>query len=66
MNNVTYEKVTDPRKRGKIIEKEEAERLIKKEGLVVVCKNEWGVIWDTPDEQFYKTYQGVGKDIPEL
>jgi hypothetical protein len=64
--NPTYEKVKDPRKFGKIIEKDEAKKIIKANNLVIVHKNEFGTIWDTPDGEFYRKFKGVGNEIKDF
>ena len=54
-----YEEVYNPHKDGKIITKEVAMDKIKKLGLVEVCRNQHGVIWDSPDEPMLKKYEGT-------
>jgi hypothetical protein len=64
MQNVVYEIVEDPNKKGKVISKNEAMRLIKEQGLVKVHKSEDGTIWDYPNEPFLEKYKGVAiKDL---
>ena len=46
-------------KDGKIITKEVAMDKIKKLGLVEVCRNKHGVIWDSPDEPMLRKYEGT-------
>lgn len=64
--NPLYEKVDDPRKKGKEISKEEAKRIIREEGLVVAYKDREGTIWDTPDGAFYQEYKGTSKEIKDF
>ena len=64
--NPLYEKVDDPRKKGKEISKEEAKKIVREEGLIVAYKDEDGTIWDTPDNEFYQMYKGVGKEIKDF
>lgn len=64
--NPTYEKVKDPRKFGKIIEKDEAKKIIKENHLVVAYKDDSGIIWDTIDGEFYKKFKGVGNEIKDF
>ena len=64
--NPTYEKVKDPRKFGKIIEKDEAKKIIKENRLVVAYKDDSGIIWDTIDGEFYKKFKGVGNEIKDF
>lgn len=66
MVNPTYEAVEDPRKKGKIITKEEAKDFIKKLGLIVAHRDENGIIWDTPDKKFLTEFEGVGDEIKEI
>jgi hypothetical protein len=65
MTNATYEVVTHPNRVGKIISKEDARRIIKREGLIVAYHDDNGIIWDTKDQKFYKEFKGTGKDIRE-
>ena len=64
--NPTYEKVKDPRKFGKIIEKDEAKKIIKENRLVVAYKDDSGIIWDTIDGEFYKKFKGIGNEIKDF
>lgn len=64
--NVTFEEVSDPRKKGKILTKDEAKARIKELGLVKVCRNENGVIWDTPDKAFLTAFEGMGNEVKEM
>lgn len=64
--NVTFEEVTDPRKRGKILTKEEAKRRVEALGLVRVYRDENGVIWDTPDKAFFTEFEGMSDEIKEI
>lgn len=64
--NVTFEEVTDPRKRGKILTKEEAKRRVEALGLVKVYSDENGVIWDTPNKDFLNAFEGLGSEIKEI
>lgn len=64
--NATYENVVTPKKLGKIISKEEAKKVIRRDGLIMVYQDENGAIWDTPDKQFYETYKGMAKEIKEI
>lgn len=66
MVNPTFEEVTDPRKKGKILSKDEAKVRIKQLGLVKVCRDENGVIWDTPDKEFFTEFEGIGDEIEEM
>lgn len=66
MVNVAFEEVVDPRKKGKILSKEDAKERIRELGLVKVYSDENGVIWDTPNKEFLATYEGIGKDIKEI
>ena len=66
MTNVTFEEVTDPRKKGKILCKEGAKRRIKELGLIVAYCDKNGTIWDTPDKQFLSAFEGVGDEIEEI
>lgn len=54
-----YEEVYNPHKPGNIITKEKAMDIIEKRGLVEVCRNMHGVIWDRPDEPMLKKYEGT-------
>lgn len=64
--NVTFEEVSDPRKKGKILSKDEAKARIKELGLVKVYRDENGVIWDTPDKEFLTAFKGMGDEIKEI
>ena len=64
--NVTFEEVADPRKKGKILSKDEAKARIKELGLVKVYRDENGVIWDTPDKEFLTAFEGMGDEIKEI
>lgn len=64
--NPTYEKVKDPRKKGKVIDKDEAKRLIKQNGLVVAYRGEDGTIWDTPNGDFYESFKGTSNEIKDF
>ena len=66
MTNPTYEVVYDPRKKGKIVSKDEAKRIISKEGLILAYSDENGTIWDTPDKWLYETYKVVKKEIIDI
>lgn len=66
MVNATFEEVTDPRKKGKILTKDEAKVRIKELGLVKVHSDENGVIWDTPDKAFLTAFEGIGDEIEEI
>ena len=66
MVNPTFEEVSDPRKKGKILSKDEAKARIKELGLVKVCQDENGVIWDTPDKKLLTEFEGVGDEIKEI
>lgn len=66
MVNATFEEVSDPRKKGKILTKDEAKARIKELGLVKVCRDENGVIWDTPDKKFLTAFEGMGDEIKEM
>lgn len=66
MRNSTYEEVEDPRRLGQRIQKDEAKKRIKELGLVMAYADEDGMIWDTPQRDFYETYKGLGKEIKEL
>lgn len=66
MVNATFEEVTDPRKKGKILSKDEAKAKIKELGLVKVCRNKNGVIWDTPNKEFLTAFEGIGDEIEEI
>ena len=66
MVNPTFEEVSDPRKRGKILSKDEAKARIKELGLVKVCHDENGVIWDTPNKEFLTAFEGIGDEIEEI
>ena len=64
--NPTYEKVDDPRKKGRIISKEDAKEMVQNEGLVIAYSDEDGTIWDTPDKEFYQIYKGLGNEIKDF
>lgn len=66
MVNSTFEEVSDPRKKGKILSKDEAKARIKELGLVKVCHDESGVIWDTSDKAFFTEFEGMGDEIKEI
>ena len=66
MVNPTFEEVTDPRKKGKTLSKEEAKARIKDLGLVKVYRDEHGVLWDTPDKEFLTAFEGIGDEIEEI
>lgn len=66
MVNPTFEEVSDPRKKGKILTKDEAKTRIKELGLVKVYRDENGVIWDTPDKEFLTAFEGIGNEIKEI
>lgn len=66
MVNATFEEVTDPRKKGKVLSKDEAKNRIKELGLVKVYRDENGVIWDTPDKEFLTAFEGIGDKIEEV
>ena len=66
MVNPTFEEVSDPRKRGKILSKDEAKARIKELGLVNVCHDENCVIWDTPNKEFLTAFEGIGDEIEEI
>jgi hypothetical protein len=66
MVNATFEEVSDPRKKGKILSKDEAKARIKELGLVKVYRDENGVIWDTPDKEFLTAFEGIGDEIEEI
>ena len=66
MVNATFEEVSDPRKKGKTLTKDEAKARIKELGLVKVYRDENGVIWDTPDKAFLTAFEGMGDEIKEI
>lgn len=66
MVNSTFEEVYDPRKKGKLLTKDEAKARIKELGLVKVYRDENGVIWDTPDKEFLTAFEGMGDEIKEI
>lgn len=66
MVNATFEEVSDPRKKGKILSKDDAKARIKELGLVKVYRDENGVIWDTPDKTFLTAFEGTGNEIKEV
>lgn len=66
MVNATFEEVSNPRKKGKILTKDEAKARIKELGLVKVYRDENGVIWDTPDKAFLTAFEGIGNEIEEI
>lgn len=66
MVNATFEEVTDPRKKGKVLSKDEAKNRIKELGLVKVYRNKNGVIWDTPNKEFLTAFEGIGDEIEEI
>lgn len=66
MVNATFEEVSDPRKKGKILSKDEAKARIKELGLVKVYRDENGVIWDTPKKEFFAEFEGMGDEIKEI
>lgn len=66
MVNATFEEVSDPRKKGKILSKDDAKARIKELGLVKVYRDENGVIWDTPDKEFLTAFEGIGNEIKEM
>lgn len=66
MVNATFEEVSDPRKKGKILSKDEAKARIKELGLVKVYRDENGVIWDKPEMDFFNAFKGVGNEIKEI
>ena len=66
MTNPTYEIVEDPTKRGKVVPKEHAISTIKKLGLVKSYRDENGIVWDTPDQEFYWSFKGMGQKIKEV
>ena len=66
MVNVTYEEIIDPRKKGKILTKEDAKEKIAELGLVKAYQDENGIIWDTPEMDFFNAFKGVGNEIKEI
>ena len=66
MVNATFEEVSDPRKKGKILSKDEAKARIKKLGLAKVYRDENGIIWDTPNHEFLTAFEGIGDEIEEI
>lgn len=66
MVNIVFEEITDPRKRGKVLTKENARERIEELGLVKVHKDESGVIWDTPNKEFYNSFKGMSNEIKEF
>lgn len=60
-SSYVYELVTNPNKKGKQLTKERAMEMVKEQGLVVVHKNKYGVIWDRPDEPMLQKYEGKFK-----
>lgn len=65
MVNPTFEEVSDPRKKGKTLSKDEAKARIKELGLVKTHSDENGIVWDTPDKKFLTKFEGVGDEIEE-
>lgn len=66
MTNATFELVTNPKKMGKIISKDEAKKIIKANGLIVTYRDDNGIIWDSPSLDFYEEFKGIGKAIKEI
>ena len=58
-----YEEVTDPRKNGRILTKDQAMKIIEERELVLVHQNKHGSIWDAPDEPMKQTYEGIYTSI---
>lgn len=59
MTNAAYEEIQNPNKKGKRLSKDEAKSRIKELGLVKVYSSEDGIVWDTPDKDFYGRFQGI-------
>lgn len=55
----TYEEVRNPHKQGKILTRDQAKKIIEEKGLVEVCNNRYGIIWDKPDEPMLNRYGGT-------
>lgn len=66
MVNATFEEVSDPHKKGKILSNDEAKARIKELGLVKAYQDENGIIWDTPEMDFFNSFKGVGNEIKEI
>lgn len=54
-----YEEVENPHKQGKILTRDQAKKIIEEKGLVEVCNNRYGIIWDKPDEPMLNRYGGT-------
>lgn len=59
MTNVAYEEICDPNKKGKRLSKDEAKKRIKELGLVKTHSDESGIIWDTPNKEFYEKFKEI-------
>lgn len=55
---VEFELVTDPHKDGQRMTRAEAMEYVKEHGLVKVVEGEDGIIWDTPEKDFYGKWKG--------
>lgn len=66
MTNVTYEEVTIPYKIGRKFSKDEAKKRIREKGMIKVFSCEDGVVWDTPDEPFFREYNRKGIKIEDI
>lgn len=66
MVNATFEEVTDPRKKGKVLSKDEAKNRIKELGLVKTHGDKNGIVWDTPNKEFLTAFEGIGDEIEEI
>lgn len=54
-----WEETFDPLEEGRKLTREQAERKIEKKGLVLVHRNEFGEIYDEPEEPFFQKWQGI-------
>ncbi len=55
MKNSVYEKIMDG-EHSEVIPRSRALQLIESYDLVPVLKNEYGTVWDTPNQEFKQKY----------
>lgn len=53
-----YEECYNPEIKGRLLTREEAQRRIREDGMVLVHSTPYGAVYDTPDEPFWEKHNG--------
>lgn len=53
-----YEEIYHPGRKGRVLTREQALKMIEESGLVRVFSNKYGAVWDEPNEPMRMKFQG--------